>query len=163
MHLLFAALLLDKALVYIKIMPKSHSYMKIWRTEEMLAISAFLARHFQMLCSQKTKLSNNRYLKNKATSVLVELRGLGNSFGLWFAIMHAVTLLAQVLSEFWLALSNTLPSRAGVYVDWELTLSANSLNMKSLFWVREFGCAGRKHAVSAGLEAKEQSISHFIC
>lgn len=163
MRLLFPALLLDKALVYIKIMLKSRSYMKIWRIEEMLATSAFLARHFQMLCSQKTKLSNNRYLKNKATSVLVELRWSGNIFGLSFAIMHAVTLLAQVLSEFWLVLSNTLPSRAGVYVVWELTPSANSLNMKSLFWVREFGCAGWKHAASAGLEAKEQSISHFIC
>lgn len=42
-------------------------------------------------------------------------------------------------------------------------LLAKSLNMNSLFWVQELGGAEWNRAVSAGLEAEEQSISHFIC
>lgn len=164
MPLIFPALLLDKGLVQTRVMLRFHSYRNIWKEKRNAWNPSIVGRALSnTMCSQQTKLSNNWRLENKATSVLADLRGSGNSLRLWFAIIHVVTLLAQVLSEFWPVLSSTLPSSARVYVDWELTLSANSLNMKSLFWVWELGYADQNYAVSAGLRAKEQSISHFIC
>lgn len=162
MSLIFPTLLLDKCLMQTKVVQRLHSYRNIWKAKEMLTITALLAGPFQTLCSQQTKLSNNRYLENKATSVLADLRGSGNSLRLWFAVIHAVTLLVQVLSEFCLVLSSTLRSSTRVCVDWELRLLANSLNMKSLFWVQKTGYADQNHAVSSCLGAKKQSVSSHL-
>lgn len=143
----------------------SLSNRNFWKAKGNACSPALLSVTLKLYVFSTDKASNNWYLENKSTSVRAGQRqsGSGNSLRLCFGIIYAVTLLAQVLSEFWLVLRNVLPSNTGVCVGWELLLLAKSLYMNYLFWVQEVGSADRNSAVSAGLEVKKQSICHSIC